>query len=172
MFTGVSAQSCRNGLSHHYPHFLSGVPTKTPTGPTLILRIWAGWRKPATHVGPHGHPERKVSKCQGPVPGKIPVLLTGDKRAITAMERLLDTELRLHDLCGRVRCLEQAFLCVLDRKDSEALRSAVCTEPTVDKALTICFGCSSPTTQRETVLEGLASYIRALRTTAPRVLAN
>jgi len=102
----------------------------------------------------------------------IPVLLTGDKRAITAIELLLDTVQRLHDLCGKVRCLEQAVLCVLDRKGVETLRAAICTEPTVDKALTICFGCSSSNTQRETVLEGLDSYIRALRSAATRVLAN
>ncbi len=102
----------------------------------------------------------------------IQVLLTGDNRAITAMERLLDTVQRLHDLCGKVRCLEQAVLCVLDRKDLETLRAAVCMEPAVDKTLTICFGCSSPNTQRETVLEGLDSYIRALRSAATRVLAS
>lgn len=102
----------------------------------------------------------------------IPVLLTGDKRAITAMERLLDAELRLHGLRGKVRCLEQAVLYVLHQKDLETLRAAICTEPMVDKTLTICFGCSSASTQRETVLEGLDSYIRALRSVATRILAS
>jgi hypothetical protein len=35
-----------------------------------------------------------------------PLLLTGDKRAIEAIEQLLDTESRLTALCGRIRCLE------------------------------------------------------------------
>jgi hypothetical protein len=102
----------------------------------------------------------------------IPILLTGDKRAITAMERLLDAELRLHGLRGKVRCLEQAVLYVLDQRDLETLRTAICTEPMVDKTLTICFGCSSPSMQRETVLQGLDSYIRALRAGATRILAS
>ncbi|MBZ5493802.1 MAG: hypothetical protein LAO76_23020 [Acidobacteriia bacterium] len=102
----------------------------------------------------------------------VAILLTGDKRAIAAMERLLDTEVRLQALCGRVRCLEQAFLCVLDRTGLEVLRPAICAEPSVDKTLTICFGCHSATTQRETVLEGLSSYIRSLRADATRVLAS
>jgi hypothetical protein len=54
----------------------------------------------------------------------------------------------------------------------ETLRTAICTEPMVDKTLTICFGCSSASTQRETVLEGLDSYIRALRSVATRILAS
>jgi hypothetical protein len=110
--------------------------------------------------------------CAIAIERAIQVLLTGDKRAITAMERLLDTVQRLHDLCGKVRCLEQAVLCVLDRKDLETLRASVCMEPAVDKTLTICFGCRSANVPRETVLEGLGSYIRALRSDATRVLAT
>jgi len=102
----------------------------------------------------------------------VATLLTGDKRAVAAIERLLDIEVRLQALCGKVRCLEQAFLSVLDRTSLEGLRPAICAEPSVDRTLTICFGCHSATTQRETVLEGLSSYIRALRAAAIRVLAS
>jgi hypothetical protein len=110
--------------------------------------------------------------CAVAIERLVPLLLTGDKRAITAMEYLLDTEVRLQDLCGKIRCLEQAVACVLHQKELETLRTAICAEAAVDKALTICFGCSNANIQRETVLEGLDSYVRALRSAAPHILGS
>jgi hypothetical protein len=101
----------------------------------------------------------------------IPRLLTGDKRAITALERLHDGHPALQAIRGKVGCLEQAILDLVARGQLPLLRTAICSEPTVDKTLTICFGCSSAEAQPETVLEGLNSYINALRACASRVLA-
>jgi hypothetical protein len=101
----------------------------------------------------------------------IPRLLTGDKRAIAALERLLDGHSALQAIRGRVGCLEQATLNLVARGHLALLRTAICSEPTVDKTLTICFGCNSPEVQPENVLEGLNSYIKALRADATRVLA-
>jgi len=102
----------------------------------------------------------------------LPLLLTGDKRAITAMEKLLDVDSRLSAICGKVRCLEQLVYDVLMNGGHGALRAAICAEPEVDKALAICFSCTSQSALLASVVEGLQSYVKALRTEAKRVLST
>jgi hypothetical protein len=100
----------------------------------------------------------------------LPWFATGDKRAIVAIERLLDADTRLAHIVGKIICLEQ-LVKRLVTGDSGALRGAICSEPTVDKTLSICFGCASSEAALATILEGLESYIGALRADATRVLA-
>jgi hypothetical protein len=102
----------------------------------------------------------------------ITALETGDKRAVNAYERLLDHLEALAPLAGRVRCLEQLLLRLVTEGEVDAVARAICTEPHVDKAMSICFGCySQESTSKETVLAGLASYIEDARRDAPHVLA-
>lgn len=102
----------------------------------------------------------------------LPLLLTGDKRAITAMERLVDADTRLVPLCGRVRCLEQLVYDALMKGDHSTLRTAICSEPEADKALAICFSCKSESVVLANIIEGLQSYVRALRAEAARILST
>lgn len=99
-------------------------------------------------------------------------LETGDKRGIRALEALLDEIAELTALEGRVRCLEQMVARVIvDKSALATMTAAVCAEPEVDKALTICFGCRSrSSTSIEDPAAGLASYIGELRRAAPRLL--
>lgn len=101
----------------------------------------------------------------------LPLLLTGDKRAITALEKLLDADSRLIALCGKVRCLEQLVYDALMQGDHATLRTAICSEPEADKALTICFSCKSQSVVFASIVEGLQSYVKALRAEATRVLS-
>lgn len=98
-------------------------------------------------------------------------IVTGDKRAIMAIERLLDTEDQLHQLCGNVHCVEQAIMGVLESIGGPALRSRICAEPGVDTALSMCFNCYSTERPSDEYVAGLTSYISAVRTDARRVLA-
>jgi hypothetical protein len=98
-------------------------------------------------------------------------LLTGDKRAIAAMETLVDCDARLSHLCGKVLCLEQLFLTLLNRDRSGRSRDVVCAEPNMDKALSNCFGCYSDSASVESQVEGLQSYIADLRGRALRILS-
>jgi hypothetical protein len=102
----------------------------------------------------------------------IPLLLTGDKRAIIAIEELLSNGADLDSLCGRIKCLEQIWLSALEQTDFEKMRVAVCAEPEIDKTATICFACSSQQVSADDVVEGLHSYIKYLRLKAIRVLAG
>lgn len=99
-------------------------------------------------------------------------LYTGDKRAIQAMGQLLTSEPRLQYLCEKVQCLEQLVLNCLSDENSVKVRAAVCSEPDVDKALSISFSCKNDSTTFEIVAEGLSSYINYLRQQAPQILAN
>jgi hypothetical protein len=101
----------------------------------------------------------------------LPLLLTGDKRAIVAMEKLIDADTRLRPVCGKVRCLEQLVHNGLANGDLGSFRRAVCSEPEIDKALAICFSCTNQSVKVESVIEGLQSYIRSLRMEAGRVLS-
>jgi hypothetical protein len=101
----------------------------------------------------------------------VPLLFTGDKRAIRGIERLLDSEDRLAALCGKVRCLEQLVLDALPGSgEANSLRKSICAEAHIDKALTICFGCSSGPDGGD-YSAGLQSYIADLRKQATRMLS-
>ena len=100
------------------------------------------------------------------------LLQTGDKRAIRALEAILDSVPALSGLFGRVMCLEQLFREALERGAMSALRLSVCREDVVDIALTMCFACHSPDPSAEDVLTGLSSYIEDVRRDAPRLLVS
>ena len=109
--------------------------------------------------------------CAVSITRQVPVLLTGDKRAVSAFEQLLDREPRTAALAGRVYSLEQLVASLLRTTDVGTLKNAVCREPIVDRALAMCFSCATAQAQRDTILQGLSSYIGSLRTAARRVLA-
>lgn len=100
------------------------------------------------------------------------LLLTGDKRAIRALEQLLDTDTRLTALAGKVTCLEQLVLEPLSTENYSRFRTAVCREPAVDKTLSICFSCKGEEATFESTTAGLKSYISDLRSQANRILTS
>jgi hypothetical protein len=101
----------------------------------------------------------------------LSMLLTGDKQAIAAIERLLDADAQLLKIAGRVHCLEQAILAILERDGVAALRTRVCAEPKIDTALTMCFSCFSADPDTNEFSVGLTSYINNMRAGGGRALA-
>jgi predicted nucleic acid-binding protein len=96
------------------------------------------------------------------------LLLTGDKRAIAAMAIVAPAE-----AYGRVACLEQLIGEIVRQIRAGAVRPHVCSEPAIDRAITLCFVCSRSTApSEEEVLEGLASYIGHLAREAPGVMVD
>lgn len=83
--------------------------------------------------------------------------ITGDKRAAKAMSVVLPR------LEARVICLEQVMHSVVVHFGIEPLRSSVCRERAADRAVTNCFQCSLINVDVPSVLEGLESYSRSLR---------
>ncbi len=95
-----------------------------------------------------------------------PLLITGDKRALNALASVAPKEAG-----GRMACLEQAMASAIAGEGNlAALRSAVCACPQIDRAVTNCFACSSESVTIEAVMEGLRSYVGALRAQAGRLL--
>ncbi len=101
----------------------------------------------------------------------VPHLLTGDKRAIVAMEQLLETVASLQPLVGTIHCLEQAIRSLIASVGLDVVRKAICAEPHIDKTLSICFSCASGRGNPSSIVAGLESYIADLRSRAPRMLA-
>lgn len=102
----------------------------------------------------------------------IPVLFTGDKRAIYAIEVIFHSGNSIPDFKAKLVCLEQAISWLLQHSPQlgEQVRTAICTEKNADKSLSICFSCSSPE-QSDIDWQGqLRSYIEYLRKQAPNLL--
>ena len=95
----------------------------------------------------------------------LQLLLTGDKRAIIAMSVVAP-----RFAADRVGCLEQLIAAILPLAGVAAVQAAVCREPTVDKAITACFGCTRLAVTEADVMEGLASYIDHLARSAPGII--
>jgi hypothetical protein len=99
-------------------------------------------------------------------------LTTGDKRAIESLEKICGAAPWLDKLSGRICCLEQLVAAaVADAAVFAELCPRVCADTSVDKTLSICFGClgdSSPSIPDVTAC--LSSYIEAVRASAPTLL--
>lgn len=94
------------------------------------------------------------------------LLVTGDKRAVTAMAAVASSLVE-----GRIACFEQVIAQIVARCGSATVRLAVCAEPTVDRAVSLCFGCGrEPGPCDEDVLAALASYSGHLNRSAPGIL--
>ena len=98
----------------------------------------------------------------------LKLLLTGDKRAIRAIENLACGQLPPNS----VGCLEQFIATLVGRLGLETLRQRVCSEPSVDRALTTCFACHAVVVDPGTVKDGLHSYIEDVRKSARRILVR
>lgn len=96
------------------------------------------------------------------------LLLTGDKRAITALEEIGEATCN-EALDGSVVCLEQVAMSLVESVGANRVRAQVCKAPKADKALSLSFSCANVNDVRFTD-EGLRSYIDALRLEAPRLL--
>ncbi len=97
----------------------------------------------------------------------LPLILTGDKRAVIAVNVISVSETG-----GRVACLEQLMLAIFETTPLDAVRVKVCAEPNMDKALMICFACSSLDVSLENVRACLESYINNLRRESGLVLLD
>lgn len=97
-------------------------------------------------------------------------LTTGDKRCINAVASsgLEEIERRL---AGRVICLEQVILKLIDREGFELVRDRVIPGRDCDKVLKSAFG-SGRYAEQKNVVETLESYVLDLRNSSQGLLAN
>ena len=93
------------------------------------------------------------------------MLLTGDKRAVAAIEALNRAETH-----GKIGCLEQIMLTLIEAEDVSSLRTSVCAEAGMDKATTSCFACYAEDARVDEVAAGLSSYLNDLTRIAPNAI--
>ena len=96
------------------------------------------------------------------------LLLSGDKNCMRGLEAIPEPIYRR--LCGRVICLEQIILKLIEVKGFEFVRDRVLPMASFDKSLQICFGLVTPATE-ENVIAGLNSYINDIQQQVPNLLA-
>jgi hypothetical protein len=99
------------------------------------------------------------------------VLMTGDKRCLqvlAAQAELAEVRQRLQ---GRVICLEQVILRLIQRSGFDWVKARVVPMMACDTALQACFGSGELATETN-VVEALEAYITALRQDAPGLLAD
>lgn len=110
--------------------------------------------------------------CSMLVHRELHKLVTGDKRAIAALEALAKANTQLQTIAGKVLCLEQLFVRLLASSDPASVKKAVCENAHVDRALATCFSCASPEVGPKQWRSGLDSYIEATRNDAPTMLSR
>ncbi len=98
---------------------------------------------------------------------KCSLFLTGDKRAILAMEKIAKVE-----AANKVACFEQLLGFILEHVDFNKLRARVCARPEVDKTMSICFGCLNINSSVTAVSQALQSYINSISSNAPSILVK
>lgn len=92
------------------------------------------------------------------------LLLTGDKRAIRAIEKMAP------EVEQAVACLEQLFATLNADWTLPVVKAGVCADQVADKTLTNVYGCRSDGLDVEAVIDGLRSYIEDLRRDCARIL--
>lgn len=101
---------------------------------------------------------------------EIELMMTGDKRAIKAIAALREHEACAH-IHGKVACLEQLVLWMIEKSGLESVQPSICSLPkTIDTSLTMALGCYSGGSPLESCQDGLVSYIHSIQADAPGVL--
>ncbi|TPI76234.1 hypothetical protein [Mesorhizobium sp. B2-8-9] len=83
--------------------------------------------------------------------------VTGDKRAAKAVSMVLPM------VRQKLVCLEQVLQSMIERDGLGPIRAAVCRERASDRAIAYCFQCSTRDVNLPSVVQGLESYTKALR---------
>jgi hypothetical protein len=98
------------------------------------------------------------------------LLLTGDKRAISAIEPLKAVHAVAKQFGEQIACLEQLIAALLRTISISELRAKICREKLSDGALSNCFSCQSGSYTEKSVNDGLESHIEDVRKSAPSIL--
>ena len=95
------------------------------------------------------------------------VLMSGDKNCFRALPSLPDA--MYQRLQGRVVCLEQIMLELIQALGFEQVYEVICPSLQWDQTIRICFGYSEPQKEAD-VLQGLKQYIQDIQDFAPGLL--
>lgn len=93
----------------------------------------------------------------------LPLLVTGDKRALGAISALTSEEPMRAALVGRLACFEQVVVSVARLIGEQELRARICREPEVDGAMRLACSCGRDGWDATQLAEASASFVGAIR---------
>lgn len=99
----------------------------------------------------------------------LPLLVTGDKRAIRALAQMRPAAERLG---RRLACLEQVIEAVVAMLGPDEARDRICREPAADSTMRLVFSCHGDARSAGHAQEALASYIGDIRRGADGLLID
>lgn len=100
----------------------------------------------------------------------LPLLVTGDKRAIAALASLLLGEIDRVALVGRLACFEQVIASIATMIGEQELRLRICGEPDVDGAMRLACSCGREGWDPAQLHEACESFVDAVRLEAGDLL--
>jgi hypothetical protein len=100
----------------------------------------------------------------------LPLLVTGDKRAIAALATLVEGAPMRVALVGRLACFEQALGSIIRLIGERELRTRVCCEPNVDGVMRLACSCGYQDWDPAQLQDACASFVGALRSSAGDLL--
>jgi hypothetical protein len=95
---------------------------------------------------------------------RLPLMVTGDKRALVALGGLLTRTHERAALIGRLACFEQVVSSIAAVIGEHELRSRVCAEPALDIVMRLACSCGREGWNSVEFHEACISYVRAVRT--------
>lgn len=98
-----------------------------------------------------------------------PMVCTGDKRAVAALERLRLLDARIAMLDGKVISLESLVRQISSSKGHDYVRRRVCASLGTDIAVEICYQCLQEAVSANDIEQCLLGYTRKLRLQAPSI---
>lgn len=93
----------------------------------------------------------------------LPLLVTGDKRAIGALARLVGDRPLHASLVGRLACFEQVLAAIAGITGEHELRSRICAEPDIDGAMRLACSCGAEGWDPAQLHEACDSFVAAVR---------
>lgn len=93
----------------------------------------------------------------------LPLMVTGDKRALGALGALLTDEAGRAALAGRLACFEQVAATMAGMIGERELRDRICAEPDVDGAMRLACSCGRDDWNPAQLREACESFVGAIR---------
>jgi hypothetical protein len=100
----------------------------------------------------------------------LPLLVSGDKRALAALAALFPAGEERAALQGRMMCFEQLIAALAREVGEEELRARICREPGMDTAMRLACSCGNESWTAAQLHEACESYIEGIRRVAGDLL--
>lgn len=102
----------------------------------------------------------------------LPLMVTGDKRAISALSQLMEGTPTREAFIGKLACFEQIISAVAGRIGEVAVRERVCSEPEMDGAMRLACSCDQAVWDPMQLSEACSSFVGAVRGEVGDLLAG